>query len=234
MIKLDYIEKSIEMALVFVAGGSFDMGDAFGDGFANERPVHEVCVDDFYIGKYPVTQAQWQHVMGINPACFQSGDDYPVENVSWDDIQVFIEALNNTVAGIYRLPTEAEWEFAARSGGKRYKWSGTNDADAVFDYGWFDKNAEQASHSVGLKKPNELGIYDLCGNVSELVADTYMDDAYQHHAYRNPEQLGASDERILRGGSWYHYASLLTCTDRSIYNRHYRNNYVGFRLVKVV
>lgn len=112
------------MEFVFIKGGCFDMGDTFGDGRADEKPVHEVCVGDFYIGIYEVTQAQWEKVMGNNPSKFKGGGNYPVERVSWNDIQDFIERLNRQGGKRYRLPTEAEWEYAARSGGKKRNMRG--------------------------------------------------------------------------------------------------------------
>jgi len=121
-----YTYTIMSMEFVFVKGGCFDMGDNFGDGFSDENPVHEVCVDDFYIGKYEVTQGQWEEVMGNNPSKFQHGKNYPVENVSWNDVQGFIKKLNNKTDKSYRLLTEAEWEYVARSVGKREKWAGTS------------------------------------------------------------------------------------------------------------
>jgi formylglycine-generating enzyme required for sulfatase activity len=113
--------------MVFVQGGCYQMGDTFGDGESDEKPVHKVCVHDFYMGKYEVTQGQWKAVMGNNPSNFSNcGDNCPVEQVSWADVQQFIQRLNSRSGKNYRLPTEAEWEYAARSGGKSEKWSGTS------------------------------------------------------------------------------------------------------------
>ena len=132
-----YTDPTTGMEFVFVKGGCYQMGDTFGDGYSDEKPVHEVCVDDFYIGKYEVTQAQWEKVMGNNPSYFKNCDNCPVEQVSWNDIQEFINRLNSKAGGNkYRLPTEAEWEYAARSGEKREKYSGGDDCDSV---GWYEK-----------------------------------------------------------------------------------------------
>jgi formylglycine-generating enzyme required for sulfatase activity len=158
------------MEFVAVPGGCFQMGDTFGDRESDEKPVHQVCVSDFSIGKYEVTQGQWKAVMDSNPSRFSScGDNCPVESVSWDDAQQFIRRLNKQSSTSYRLPTEAEWEYAARSGGKREKYSGGNDVDAV---AWYYGNSAK-THSVGQKQPNGLGIFDMSGNVWEWCSDWF-------------------------------------------------------------
>lgn len=144
--------------MVFVKGGCYQMGDTFGD--ADEKPVHEVCVGDLYMGKYEVTQGQWKAIMGNNPSYFKDcGDNCPVEDVSWDDAQNFIQKLNQKTGKNYRLPTEAEWEYAARSGGKSEKYAGTSSESELTDYTWHDKNAasKAKTHPVGQKKPNGIG-----------------------------------------------------------------------------
>lgn len=237
--KADFVESLTGMPFIFVQGGAFAMGDTFGDGFDNERPVHEVTVDDFFLGQFPVTQGEWRTIMGENPAHFKLSDRHPVEMVSWHDIQSFITRLNERSDATFRLPTEAEWEFAARSRGRREKWAGTSDPQRVTDYGWYDRNSDLAgdpakitSQPVGLKQPNGLGLYDMSGNVYELVQDVYGEEAYRHHAPRNPLHPGPGSDRVLRGGSWYGYYTLLRCTDRSIYGAHHRDRYVGFRLLR--
>ena len=132
------------------------MGDTFGDGDADEKPVHEVCVDDFYLGKYEVTQGQWEKVMGNNPSCFK-GRDNPVEMVSWNDVQQFIDRLNSQSDRKYRLPTEAEWEYAARSGGKREKYSGTSQEGELDQYAWYDKNSEEQNSSGRAEEAQRIG-----------------------------------------------------------------------------
>lgn len=226
------------MEFLCVKGGSFAMGDTFGDGFENEQPVHPVDLDDFFLGKYPVTQEEWYALTGDNPALFK-GERRPVECVSWNDVQHFIAQLNARSAKKFRLPTEAEWEYAARSGGQKEKWAGTSDPDAAPDFGWFDKNsditgqfADIATQPVGLKKPNGLGFHDMSGNVCEWTQDAYFDDAYLRHDRNNPLCIGSPDaDRVLRGGSWYGYLSLMRCTDRCGHGSTYRDRYVGFRLV---
>ncbi len=167
-----FIESSTGMEFVAVNGGCFQMGDNFGDGMADrEKPVHEVCVSDFVIGKYEVTQGQWRKLMGSNPSKFNScGDNCPVEQVSWNDVQQFIQRLNSQSGRNFRLPTEAEWEFAARSGGKHEKYSGGDNVDAV---AWYGDNSGKMTHPVGQKQANGLGLYDMSGNVWEWVSDWY-------------------------------------------------------------
>ncbi len=190
------------MEFVFVKGGCFRMGDAFGDGGSDERPAHEVCVNDFYMGIYEVTQVQWERVMDGNPSHFKKGGNYPVEQVGWNDVQNFIERLNRQSGKKYRLPTEAEWEYAARSGGKREKWAGTNSESELGDYVWYDKNSGGSTHPVGEKKPNGLGLYDMSGNVWEWCADSYDQDYYRNSPRDNPQGPGSGSSQVLRGGSW--------------------------------
>jgi formylglycine-generating enzyme len=139
---------------------------------------------DHSFGKYEVTQAQWEAVMGNNPAYFkQCGESCPVESVSWNDVQEFIKKLNQQTGKTYRLPTEAEWEYAARSGGKSEKYSGGNNVDSV---AWYNGNSGKQTHPVGRKQPNGLGIYDMSGNVWEWVEDIYSNSAYRAHNRNNP------------------------------------------------
>jgi len=195
-----FTDSATGMQMVFVKGGCYQMGDTFGDGYANEKPVHEVCVNDFYIGKYEVTQGQWQRIMGNNPSYYKNcGDNCPVEQVSWNDIQQFIQRLNNQSGKQYRLPTEAEWEYAARSGGKSEKYAGGNDVDAV---AWYDGNSGRETHPVGQKQPNGLGLYDMSGNVWEWCSDWYGEKYYGQSFRDNPDGPSSGSYRVLRGGSW--------------------------------
>ncbi|NGZ27632.1 MAG: formylglycine-generating enzyme family protein [Magnetococcales bacterium] len=202
------------MEFVYVEGGCFQMGDLFGDGFPDEKPVREVCVEAFFLAKTPVTQGQWQKIMECNPAMFKKGPDYPVEMVCFDDTQTFINRLNQLTEGGYRLPTEAEWEFAARGGGLKQKWSGTSSLDELGDYAWYGSNANGRTHPVGLKKPNELGIYDMSGIVHEWVEDFYDHEAFTKLGRDNPIHTGPGRFRAFRGGSWKRHPEGLRCTRR--------------------
>jgi formylglycine-generating enzyme required for sulfatase activity len=183
-------------------GGSFLMGDYTDNAQKDEKPVHEVQLDSFYMGKYPVTQGQWQMVMGSNPSHFKLGETHPVENVSWHDVQEFLSRLNQLTGKSFRLPTEAEWEYAARSGGKQEIFAGTRDEQQFEEFGWFSDNSENHTHAVGLKKPNGLELYDMCGNVREWCSDWYDADYYHHSALSNPQGAPFGSQRVNRGGSW--------------------------------
>jgi formylglycine-generating enzyme required for sulfatase activity len=230
IINNDWIEPITKMEFIFVKGGNFEMGDQFGDGYSYEQPVHRVTLDDFLIGKYPVTQGQWVRVMGKNPANFHKGNNYPVECVSWDDTQTFISKLIKMTPGIsLRLPTEAEWEYAARSGGKKEKYAGGNEIDKL---AWFDKNSDKTTHPVGQKKANGLGLYDMCGNVWEWCEDLHNDNAYQNHASHDPVCTdNSSGLRVLRGGSWYDDARDCRAALRGRDAPGNRDDLAGFRLV---
>lgn len=201
--------------LVYVAGGSFSMGSNENN---DEQPVHQVRVSSFYIGKYEVTQAQWQQVMGSNPSYFK-GDNLPVEQVSWYDAVDFCNRLSrsegltpcysgsgasiscNFGADGYRLPTEAEWEFAARggNGSQGYTYSGSNDLGSV---AWYNGNSGSRTHNVGGRSSNELGLHDMSGNVWEWCWDWYGESYYQNSPAVNPRGPGSGSYRALRGGSW--------------------------------
>jgi formylglycine-generating enzyme required for sulfatase activity len=203
-----------EPEMVFVKGGCFEMGDISGVGNDREKPVHEVCVDDFYLGKYEVTQREWVEVMKTNPSNHKLCDDCPVEQVSWLDIRKFITKLKEKTGKKYRLPTEAEWEYAARSGGKKEIWSGTSDEVELEDYAWYKDNSLEGTHPVGQKEPNGLGIYDMSGNVWEWVWDRYDEEYYESSPKDNPKGSLSGNNRIVRGGSWYWDALSLRTTYR--------------------
>ena len=216
--------------MVFVKGGCFSMGDQFGDGGLDEKPVHEVCVDDFYLGKFEVTQAEWERTMGSNPSQYKKGGDFPVENVSWTDARAFIGKLRRDTGKPWRLPTEAEWEFAARGSGKKVKYPGAGTEENLPDYAWFEANADFRTHPVGGRKPNELGLYDMAGNVWEWVQDRYDRDYYRQSPRTNPKGDPFGVNRILKGGSVYQAAGFLRASYRDYMAPETRGNCVGLRL----
>lgn len=220
---------------IFVTGGTFNMGDEKGDLHAASRPVHQVTVADFYIGKTPITQKQWRDIMGSNPSHFKNCDDCPVENVGWNDAQTFIDKLNTKTGIKFRLPTEAEWEYAARGGHKTkvsHLYSGSNNLEEV---GWHDKNSSGKTHPVATKRPNELGLYDMSGNVWEWCNDwygeKYYDECKKKGVVENPSGPKTGSYRVLRGGSWRFNAQYCRSAIRYRYDPGYRNNDFGFRLV---
>jgi formylglycine-generating enzyme required for sulfatase activity len=212
-VTLDKTMKSIAgmPEMVFVQGGTFQMGS--NSGTSSEKPVHQVTVSDFYIGKFEVTQKQWVAIMGSNPSYFKDCDDCPVEHVSWNDIQEFLQKLNAKTGQNYRLPSEAEWEYAARGGNKSkgYTYSGSNSFD---DVAWVKSNSGSTTHPVGMKQPNELGIYDMSGNVWEWCNDWYDKKYYQTGSSFNPKGPSIGTERSLRSGSFYYNENLCRTTFR--------------------
>jgi len=220
------------MKFVFVKGGCFQMGDTFGDGGNNEKPVHQVCINDFYIGKYEVTQAQYQKIMGTNPSVFKTcGPNCPVDSVSWDDSQAFVGRLAQQSGKKFRLPYEAEWEYAARSGGKNEEWAGTSDLDELGDYAWFRDNSDTTTHPVGQKQPNGLGIYDMTGNIWEWCMDRYDEKYYEKSPQKNPHGALTGTYRVLRGGCWNFTAGLVRAAYRYEYSPYSRHYFFGFRIV---
>jgi formylglycine-generating enzyme required for sulfatase activity len=221
-------KKSFEPEMVFVEGGTFQMGSNSGE--PDEKPVHNVTISSFNIGKYEVTQAQWKEVMGNNPSYFKDCDRCPIEQVSWNEVQLYIQKLNSLTGKNYRLPTEAEWEYAAKGGkdSKGYTYSGSDDMNTV---AWYYENSGGKTHTVGTRQPNELGIFDLTGNVWEWCSDWY--NRYNNIGETNPK--GASDGafNVLRGGSWYGDDNECRISFRSWSNPVNRNldYYYGFRLV---
>lgn len=182
--------------LVAIPAGCFHMGST--DGNTDEKPVHEVCLSSFSIGKYEVTQGQWKKIMGENPSYFSAcGNDCPVEQVSWEDIQTFFDRLYALTGRNYRLPTEAEWEYACTGGGKDKHYCGGNDVDRL---AWYEANGGGRTHPVGQLSPNRFGIYDMSGNVWEWVQD--WKEAYSPSRQQNPWGARWGSARARRGGSW--------------------------------
>ena len=222
----------VSFTMVAVEGGTFTMGctgEQENDCDSDERPAHQVTVSNFYMGETEVTQELWKAVMGSNPSYFK-GDNLPVETVSCDDCQEFIKKLNELTGKKFRLPTEAEWEYAARGGSKSkgYKYSGSN---TLGDVAWYDGNSGSKTHPVKTKRANELGLYDMSGNVWEWCSDWY--GGYSSDAQTNPKGAASGSGRVLRGGSWFSYERNCRVSDRSDYYPGNRDCYNGFRLVIV-
>ena len=210
--------------MVYVSGGTFIMG---GDESSDQTPTHSVTLSSYYICKYEVTQALWRAVMGSNPSKFK-GDNLPVEQVSWNDCQTFINRLNNYTGRNFRLPTEAEWEFAARGGNysRHYKYSGSN---YISDVAWYCDNSGNRTHPVGTKQANELGLYDMSGNVWEWCSDRY--GSYSSYSQSNPTGATSGFGRVERGGNWCGLARYCCSSHRSYYAPGNSFDGLGLRLV---
>ncbi len=277
----------VPIEMVFVKGGCYQMGDLFGDResdekavhkVSEEKPVHEVCVDDFYMGKYEVTVGEFKEFVNAtgymtedeiedgcsvyagrerkkdtgrqwkddrsknwrNPGLSQD-DTHPVSCVSWNDAVAYAEWLSDKLApaGIkqgtgnkrYRLPSEAEWEYAARSGGKREKYSGGDDLDSV---AWYANNSGSKTHPVGQKNPNGLGLYDMTGNLWEWCSDWFDEKYYSNSPKDNPKGADSGIYRVVRGGSWYNAPYRLRTSVRGEREPEKRANGSGFRLSATV
>ena len=221
---------AIEM--VHVQGGEFMMGctEKHSDCSVNEAPAHPVKLDGYYIAKYEVTQELWMAVMGGKNPSKVIGDSLPVTRVCWNDAITFIGKLNQLTGKKYRLPTEAEWEFAARGGNlsKHYKFSGSNTLE---DVAWCNKNSGNKPHTVGTRQPNELGIYDMSGNVYEWCSDGF--DMYEWNSTEtivNPQGYNLSETKVYRGGCMTSYWDVCRVSARAQSIPSYQFNYVGFRL----
>ncbi len=268
-----YSDTETGMELVLVKGGCYEMGDTFGDGDDDEKPVHEVCLDDFYIGKYEVTVGEfrrfvndtgyrteaetgggmyiwtgkkWKKESGRDwrSPGFSQTDSHPVVGVSWNDAQKYINWLNRKSGKRYRLPTEAEWEYAARSGGERHKYSWGNgspsgniaDEAAKRKFNWviwegYDDGYVYTA-PVGRYRSNEAGLYDMTGNVLEWCKDIYSKDAYRNHQHKNPVFRGSGSYRVYRGDSWGDFSGDLRASNRDYDTPDGRNGRLGFRLAR--
>ena len=220
----------VSFDMIHVEGGTFCMGatkNIDSEASDNESPTHNVTLSDFYIGKTEVTQGLWYVVMGTFPSCCR-GNSLPVERVSWHDCQKFIKKLNKMTGMAFRLPTEAEWEYAARGGNRSrgYKYSGSNNVDAV---AWYGGNSNSTTHPVATKMANELGIYDMSGNVSEWCSDWY--GGYNCNAQTNPKGATSGDGRVCRGGSWdINLMYICRSTERGGMTPRDKDLAIGFRL----
>jgi formylglycine-generating enzyme required for sulfatase activity len=220
----------LDQAMVTVTGGTYAMGNS---AYPREQPLHDVVVQDFEICKYIVTQDLWTAVMGDNPSHFQDDGQCPVEQVSWQMAMEFVTKLGALTGLPYRLPTENEWEYAARGGnlGKGFARAGSDDLQAV---AWYNGNSGFKTHPVGRKAPNELGLYDMIGNVWEWCADVIPKDYANPHFEPTAAALEASDDRILRGGSYINYAVFCRNTYRWEDRPDNIENYIGLRLARSI
>jgi len=254
------------MGFVYVKGGCYEMGDLFGDGYSDEKLVHEVCVDGFWMGRYEVTVGQfrrfvaetgyktdaekggycwiwdgeWKKKRGANwrDPKFSQDENHPVVCVSWNDVVAFAEWLSKKSGYSFRLPTEAEWEYACRSGGKKVKY-GTSTGDLSHDLANYiytgngGRDRWEYTAPVGSFLPNELGIYDMSGNVWEWCRDWYDKDYYRKSLRDNPKGPSTGSRRVYRGGSWACFQQFfLRCAHRGSYSPEFRSNFLGFRLLR--
>ncbi|MBR4156726.1 MAG: SUMF1/EgtB/PvdO family nonheme iron enzyme [Bacteroidales bacterium] len=224
--KETFTVKGVSFTMIAVEGGTFKMGATSEQGSDDEKPVHNVTLSDYYIGETEVTQELWQAVMGTNPS-YSKGNKKPVEKVSWDDCQEFIRKLNQLTGMNFRLPTEAEWEYAARGGNKSkgYKYSGSNTIDNV---AWYTSNSGSKTHDVKTKQSNELGIYDMSGNVWEWCQDRY--GSYSSSSQTNPTGSSSGSYRVLRGGCWGGSAGSCRVSYRYYFSPDDRYYNLGLRL----
>jgi len=234
MLPIITIPLSSDQAIDFilVEGGEFFMGDD-GSQYDEEKPTHRVKLFSFYIGKYQLMQSQWQAITAENPSEFK-GKNRSVDNVSWNEVQDFIIKLNEQTGQQFRLPTEAEWEYAARGGkySQGYAYSGS---DKLKQVGWYEENSNGETHEVGLMLANELGIYDMSGNVWEWCADWFGEKYYEKcrkdGAVENPHGPDNGDYRVIRGGSCFSDSVYCRAMYRDRFQPGYRDSSVGFRLV---
>lgn len=253
--------KELNKDMVLVNGSCFMMGDNFGDGDSNEQPVHEVCVDDFYVGKHEISVSafrdfvketgyetesnagdgmpyfadkEWKedHNRYWDKPGFSQTNIHPIVGVSWYDTQEYINWLNYKTGMNFRLPTEAEWEYAARSGGKKEKWAGTSNEAELGRYTWYEGNSGKRTHPVGQKEPNGLGLYDMSGNAWEWVEDWYVKDYYEKSPEHNPKGSSTGIHHVIRGGSWSSFPRFMRASHRLSYNPDHRDACLGFRLAR--
>lgn len=220
-----YTVNGVSFKMIAVKGGTFQMGSD--DGYEWEKPVHQVTLSDYYIGETEVTQELWTAVMGSNPPKFTGNMQRPVEMVSWNDCQTFISKLNELTGETFRLPTEAQWEYAARGGNKSkgYTYSG---GDAIDDVAWHEYNSGGMTHPVKTKAPNELGIYDMTGNVYEWCSD--WKGSYSSAAQTDPTGPATGSARVIRGGGWGSDATYCRVASRGSSTPTFSYTSLGLRL----
>ena len=217
--------------MIHVPGGTFPMGDTLGPGVENEQPVHAIALDGFYMSTWAVTQEQWLRLMPDNPSRFE-GPRRPVEQVTWESARLFARLLSEAHQSrfLFDLPTEAQWEYAARGAGKDQLYSGGDAIDAV---AWYENNSRGRTHDVGTKAPNDLGLYDMSGNVWEWCRDSFVNDAYVSHAPCNPLVNEYGEGRVIRGGSWNLDPWSARCARRTSCAEDLMGPALGFRLMMV-
>jgi len=222
VLRKTFLDPTTKMEFVLVPGGCFRVEELPGedDGAVPRQPAREECVSEYHVGKFEVTQGQWAKVMGNNPSRFKKGDRYPVEQVSWEDAASFITRLNHLSKETYRLPTEEEWEYAARGGGGSGRWAGTSNKAMLGDYAWYQANSAGSTHAVGEKKPNGIGLHDLSGNVWEWCSER--------------KDAPRDGRKAIRGGSWYNEANDLQAATRHREKPDEQIDTIGFRLVRPV
>jgi len=228
-----YVENAncgLNMKMIYVEGGTFQMGATSEQESpdSDEKPVHSVTLDSYYIAECEVTQAQWQKIMGTNPSHFKGDANRPVEMVSWEEAQDFCRELSRITGKKYRLPTEAQWEYAAR-GGKHNSGAKYSGRSSIATVAWYDENSGSTTHPVKQKTPNELGLYDMSGNVWEWCSDWYGD--YSSGSQTNPTGPSSGSFRVMRGGSWYSTARYCRVSDRNDFTPSSRSRNLGFRVV---
>lgn len=219
------------MLFVRVLGGSFRMGchAKAGKCYKKERPVRKVRLDGFWMGKYEVTQGQWKNIMGSNPSEHKKGDRNPVESVSWEDVQKFLRRLNHQSSALFRLPSEAQWEYACRGGGKPVTYA-THNGRLTFRNANFGRGID-APVAVGRYQANSLGLHDMTGNVFEWVEDKFT--GYGNVGTKNPVYRGSGTKRVARGGGYYYVGRNQRCTYRYEQKPSYSLDNLGFRLVRI-
>lgn len=223
---ISHVEQLTKMQFIWIDGGCFSMGSNNSEKYSkrDEKPVHEVCVDGFHLAIHEVTQHQYEKVTGKNPSHFAGHESHPVENISWSDTQEFLRQLNQKSTMQFRLPTEAEWEYARRGGRNE---AVENDAHEI---AWFRENSDGRTHEVGTKKKNQLGLFDLGGNVHEWCGDWYQADYYKSSPGKNPTGPSSGKSRVFRGGSWKDGKWSLRYGYRDKLHPSYRFKGLGFRV----
>ncbi len=240
-----WIEPVTKMPFIQVPHGSFQMGDLFHEGDHDEKAIRNVQLYSFWLGQYEVTQGQWKKIMGYNPSYFKKGDDFPVEQVSWEQTQAFIKTLNIQHNGkhSFRLPTEAEWEYACRAGGQKIRFGNNKNTARPEEINFDGRTGHKMAYSltgiyrksttpVGHFPANALNLHDMSGNVWEWVEDVYTKN-YEKLGTNNPVYTGPGHIRARRGGSWFNKPNELRCTNRYYFQQRLSLYGVGFRLVRI-